>query len=371
MLSAAFMCSVRTAMGACEPLRISSAVVEVVPSECSFWRHAGLVRPLGATARGEDEGDGDISWSIDCGLPVGHREIRFSGSNGSMGVDSSHFADGDPAAVSDMGSQTRLTFRACGSTEAKGLESVYRSWTTSGGSVLQKPSLEYSVSQESDAGWKLTAKRFPVSSHTWDFVIESSSGKDAGDRVARAVLPPDLINPRNRTAAQAGYTGTLCVSRRDGGKGFEAKWNVEFFSSDLAVRRAVVAAVVMKAVRDHRRSPTTGEYVDNECRSTYLANSIGIPITLMALAGVTGLLLGTNILSVIWSACKAWREQQDEDPDAEDAIESVRPAAMSSGELPASLVTSQHRIKNTQVCVVAANPAPGYIYLDIAIYISI
>ena len=38
------------------------AVVEVVPSECSFWRHAGLVRPLGATARGEDEGDGDKDW---------------------------------------------------------------------------------------------------------------------------------------------------------------------------------------------------------------------------------------------------------------------------------------------------------------------
>ena len=321
---ALWVCSVQPAVGACEPLDIPDAEIEIVPTECSFWRQAGLVRPKGSNADAKTA----IKWNLDCGVPIGHKEIRFSApGDGRMGVEDSLEKKAEPIALSDMGSQTKLTFRTCdGKPESTAVESIFRSWTTPGGRVLATTSLEYSMSSGSspqeagEAPWFLKANRFPVASFQIDFFL-TTNGSDFGDRVARADIPQELINPVNKTLAKlGGYSGTLCIDRPDGEKGYAPKWLVEFFTSDRALRRAVVGAVVAKAVRDNRRSPTTGELVDNDCRSTYLANSIGIPICLFALAGVAGLLLGTNILSGLMSLYNMYTSKVEDEPDPDDVI---------------------------------------------------
>jgi len=308
----------RLANGRCGPLEIADAAVEIVPTECTFWRQAGLVRPKGSSADGKTA----IKWSRDCGVPTGHKEIRFSQpGDGRMGVTDSQEARAEPVAVSDLGSQTKLTLRTCGDTESAAIESIFRTWTAPSGAVLETTSLEYAIRSSADddaasgAAWRLMANRFPVASYVVDFHL-TSNGVDFGDRVARAEIPAELVSPANRTATnKGGYSGTLCIPQPDGGKGYAPKWNIEFFTSDQAIRRAVVGTVVFKAVRDNRRSPTTGEVVDNDCRSTYLANSIGIPICLMALAVVAGLLLGTNLVSGLISLWKAYTNKVADDPD--------------------------------------------------------
>ena len=290
-------CGVQLTDGQCKPLEFpdTNGTIEIVPTECTFWRQAGLVRPKGSNADDKTA----ITWSRDCGVPVGHQEIRFSQpGDGGMGVTDSEEAKAEPVAVSDLGSQTKLTLRHCGETESATIESIFRTWTTPAGAVLKTTSLEYSIRSSAKAAgggeWSIMANRFPVASYVVDFHL-SSNGVDFGDRVARAEIPSELINPVNKSATKGGYSGTLCVPRPDGGTGNAPKWYIEFFTSDQAIRRAVVGTVVFKAVRDDRRSPTTGEIVENDCRSTYLANSVGIPICLMALAGVPNRsLLTTN-----------------------------------------------------------------------------
>ena len=176
--------------------------------------------------------------------------------------------EAQPVAVSDLGSQTKLTLRTCGVVESTTMESVFRTWTNPAGKVLQTTSIDYAFRKGdgSSAGtgdWWLRANRFPVSSYQVDYVL-TSNGVDYGDLVARAEIPAELINPKNKTLLKGGYTGSLCIARPDGGEGFAPKWNLEFYTSDRAVRRAVIGALVFKAIRDNRRSPTTGEYVDNE-----------------------------------------------------------------------------------------------------------
>jgi len=71
------------AAGACTGLDVADAAIEIVPTECSFWRQAGIIRAKGAAA-----GASGIRWERDCGVPIGHREIRFSGpGEEQMGVD--------------------------------------------------------------------------------------------------------------------------------------------------------------------------------------------------------------------------------------------------------------------------------------------
>jgi hypothetical protein len=322
---------VRPGIEACENLDVLWPHVEIVPTVCSFWRQAGIVRPKGATV----ESSSDISWDRDCGLPVGHKEIRFSSGDGRMRVEDSLESEAEPKAVSDLGSQTKLTLRTCSGIESTAIESIFRTWTDSKGKVHQTTSLEYSLREEKQESWWIVATRFPVSSYQFDFFL-TSNGKDFGDRIARVEIPLDLIQPASKSAAakNPAYSGNLCIPRTDGASGYAPKWQIEFFTSDQAVRRAVLGAVVLKAVRDDRRSSTSGEFVDNECRSTYLANSIGIPLCLMALAGVAGLLLGTNIVSTLISAFQAWRNRVDDDPDPEDAITGSAGAADLAGPSP-------------------------------------
>jgi hypothetical protein len=72
--------------------------------------------------------------------------------------------------------------------------------------------------------------------------------------------PSALTNPLNKSIAEKlGYTGSLCIARPDGAEGFAPKWNIEFFTAHRAIRRAILGAVVLKSVRDDRRSPTSGE----------------------------------------------------------------------------------------------------------------
>jgi hypothetical protein len=287
-------CGVQLTDGQCKPLEFpdTNGTIEIVPTECTFWRQAGLVRPKGSNADDKTA----ITWSRDCGVPVGHQEIRFSQpGDGGMGVTDSEETKAEPVAVSDLGSQTKLTLRHCGETESAAIESIFRTWTTPAGAVLKTTSLEYSIRSSAKAAgggeWSIMANRFPVASYVVDFHL-ASNGVDFGDRVARAEIPSELINPVNKSATKGGYSGTLCIPRPDGGTGNAPKWYIEFFTTDQAIRRAVVGTVVFKAVRDDRRSPTTGEIVDNDCRSTYLANSVGIPICLMALAGVHTVCVG-------------------------------------------------------------------------------
>ena len=127
---------------------------------------------------------------------------------------------------------------------------------------------------------RLKVIRFPVASPVFDFIILGNNS-DFGDRVARVEMPPGthftcctgtkvqiltqlwppaLTNPLNKSLAEKlGYTGSLCIARPDGAEGFAPKWNVEFFTGKQAIRRAILGAVVLKSVRDDRRSPTSGE----------------------------------------------------------------------------------------------------------------
>lgn len=75
---------IRPAAGACTELDLPDVSIEIVPTECSFWRQAGIIRAHGSDA----VDDMTIKWERDCGVPIGHREIRFSGpGEGQMGVD--------------------------------------------------------------------------------------------------------------------------------------------------------------------------------------------------------------------------------------------------------------------------------------------
>lgn len=90
------VCSVQPAAGACEPLDLADAAIEIVPTECSFWKQAGIVRRKGSNADAKTA----IKWNRDCGVPIGYKEIRFSApGEGRMGVEDSIEEKGEPIAV--------------------------------------------------------------------------------------------------------------------------------------------------------------------------------------------------------------------------------------------------------------------------------
>jgi len=135
-------CVIRVAEG-CEELDVPYAAIEIVPTECNFWRQAGLVRQMGSSA---DKTSGAIQWERDCGLPTGFEDIRFSTSGeGQMGVGTSLQAPAEPLAVSDLGSQTQFSVSTCGKTESTTIESIFRTWTNPAGAVLGMTSLEYAT----------------------------------------------------------------------------------------------------------------------------------------------------------------------------------------------------------------------------------
>jgi hypothetical protein len=135
-------CVGRVAEG-CEELDVPYAAIEIVPTECNFWRQAGLVRQMGSSA---DKTSGAIQWERDCGLPTGFEDIRFSTSGeGQMGVGTSLQAPAEPLAVSDLGSQTQFSVSTCGKTESTTIESIFRTWTNPAGAVLDMTSLEYAT----------------------------------------------------------------------------------------------------------------------------------------------------------------------------------------------------------------------------------
>lgn len=236
-------------------MEFASNVLRIIATECSYWNIAGRVEGT--------DGAGLLTFSRDCRSQT-PAMVSFSGEGGQfMSVDEEPLYPSEPEAISLLGSQTTIKLSGCSEeADASGIESVTRT-------RLGTSTLEYKVSQ-SQGKWNMSVNAFPTTSVVFDF-IQTTPGAGFGDRVARATSY--LANTTGGT-----YSGLFCS------QGDESKWIIELFTSDPVYRRAVVAIVVMKAMRDDRREVRSGETASSVCFGALLPHQplSRIPKTFLA-----------------------------------------------------------------------------------------
>lgn len=259
------------ALLACDPIEYAS-VVEIVPKTCDFWRYAGEVRSASEAADPKEV----VKWSKDCGEPEEHlwRRLQFSQGSARFSIDTDVISKPDPDTISNLGSRVQFNMKGCdGKVESTAIEAIHRPLEADISNVAY---LEYTL-EGVNADWTVNVNRFSLASFQFDF-ISTTADEAFGDRLARATIGA-------ADGSEGVFSASLC------GKTFDPyKWKLEFFTSDLEIRRAIVGMVVTKAIRDDRRDGPSGEEVPSQCRATFLALSIGLPL-LLSVLGATVLLL--------------------------------------------------------------------------------
>jgi hypothetical protein len=236
--------------GGCQDVDFVPNVVRIIATECSYWYIAGRVEGT--------DGESLLTFSRDCRSQA-PAMVSFSGEGGQfMSVDEKPLYPPEPEAISLLGSQTAIKLSGCAEeADASAVESVTRT-------RLGTSTLDYKISQ-SRGQWNMSVNAFPTTSVVYDF-IQTTPGTGFGDRVARATS-----YPANMTGGT--YSGLFCS------QGDESKWIIELLTSDPVYRRAVVAMVVMKAMRDDRREVRSGETASSVCYGACLPqHSLSCPV---------------------------------------------------------------------------------------------